>query len=273
MGARPTELTIPKPAQMPKEGFVTEAELARLVQFSAGTIRAWRRRGETPVPATGPEAEAFAESRRKRGSPPIVYRCSDVAAWLFGKAADGRFSQLPASAFDPANDRTMQLRRAGQAAKNAGDTAREKRIRRKLTDVAKFAARLGFDSPTAYEAWIARGSPEEELPPECRPDAEIPLIDDESSERLQQRTDASIAKMRGVSLKVVTAERRRAKPPPPPPPLTVPAPDAQPDIAARREAALKRARELEAAFPRSASSRHIEEWNRLADELGPLPGF
>jgi hypothetical protein len=214
MGARPAKLTIPKPAAMPKVPFVTEAELARLVKVSPGTIRAWRRRGETPAPATDPEAQAFAESRRKSGSPPVVYRCSDVSAWLFGKAADGRPPALPASTFDPANDRTMQLRRAGQAAKNAGDKVAEKRIRRKLTDIAKFAARLGFDSPTAYEDWLARGAPEDELPPECRR-AEGPLVDDPSIERLQRRTDAAIAKRRGVSPRTITAERRRAEPPPP----------------------------------------------------------
>jgi hypothetical protein len=211
MGARPTKLTIPKPAAMPKEPFVTEAELARLVKVSPGTIRAWRRRGETPAPATGLDAEAFAESRRKSGSPPVVYRCSDVSAWIFGKAADGRPPELPASAFDPRNDRTMQLRRAGQAAKKAGDTTAEKRVRRQLTNTARLAARLGFSSPTGYEDWLARGAPEDELPPECRSDPEPPVEDDPSIEKLQLRSDAAIAKMRGVSPRVVTAERRRTE--------------------------------------------------------------
>jgi hypothetical protein len=82
-----------------------------------------------------------------------------------------------------------------------------------LTGQAKFAARLGFSSPTAYEDWLARGAPEEELPPECRPAPDAPTADDESCERLQLRSDAAIAKMRGVSPSVVTAERHRAKPP------------------------------------------------------------
>ena len=172
MGARPAKLTIPKPAKMPKGAFVTEAELARLVKVTPGTIRAWRRRGETPAPTTGPEAEAFAESRRKSGSRPIVYRCSEVAAWLFGKAADGRPPDPPASAFDPTNDRTMQLRRAVEATL---DPKEKKRIRRQLTRQAQFVSRLGFDSPTAYEAWLARGAPEGELPAEVRTAREVAL--------------------------------------------------------------------------------------------------
>ena len=99
MGARPAKLTIPKPAKMPRVPFLTERELAQLVKVSPGTVRAWRRRGETPAPATGPEAEAFAESRRKSGSPPVVYRCSDVSALLFGDGGPkGRPKPLPASA-------------------------------------------------------------------------------------------------------------------------------------------------------------------------------
>jgi hypothetical protein len=136
---------------------------------------------------------------------------------------------------------------------------------------AKFAARLGFASPTEYANWIARGAPEDELGPACRPDHDAPLVDEEDSERLQLQSDAAIAKMRGVSPNVVTAERKRLEPPPPPQPPQDPKPD--PDIAARRETALKRARELEAALPRSAISRHLEEWNRRAAELGPIPGF
>jgi hypothetical protein len=153
----------PPRAKLKRGTFLTELELARLLTVSKATIRAWRRRGETPAPATDPEALAFAESKRKRGSPPVVFRCAAIAGWLFGKGDNGRPPELPASAFDPANDQTMQLRRAGQAAKNAGAPT-EKPIRRQITTRARFVARLGFDSPTAYEAWVARGSPEDEMP-------------------------------------------------------------------------------------------------------------
>jgi hypothetical protein len=273
MGARPAKLTIPKPAALPIGAFVTEAELARLVRVSPGTIRAWRRRGETPAPATGPEAEAFAESRRKSGSRPVCYRCSDVSAWLFGNGGPGgRPKPLPASAFDPANDRTAQLRRAGQAAKNAGDAAKEKRIRRQLTDLAKFAARLGFASPTAYEEWLKRGAPENELPPECRPDPDALIADDESCERLQLLSDTAIAKIRHVSPSVVTAERRRTEPLPPPQPAAL-GRTATPDHDARRAAALRRARELERALPVSTTTLHNEALQRRAEELGPIEGF
>jgi hypothetical protein len=118
----------------------------------------------------------------------------------------------------------MQLRRAGQAAKAAGDQVAEKRVRRQLTNTARLAARLGFSSPTAYEDWLARGAPEEELPAECRHDPDAPVVDDESSERLQLRSDAAIAKMRGVSASVVTAERKRTEPQPPRQSILQPAP-------------------------------------------------
>ena len=213
MHARAT-LTVPAPDKMPRSRFVTEAQLAALLQVTRRTLRAWRQRGEMPPVATGPEAEEFAASQRTRGKLPTVYDVAAVSAWLFGDGRPGgRPQPLPASAFDPANDRTMQLRAAGQAARAAGDAAAEKRVRRKLADHAKFVARLGFKSPTAYEDWIARGSPEDELPPECRLDPEVPLADDESCERLQLRSDAAVAKMRGVSPSVVTAERHRAEPP------------------------------------------------------------
>ena len=68
----------------------------------------------------------------------------------------------------------MQLRRAGQAARNAGDREKEARIQRQLTSRAKFIARLGFASPTAYEDWIARGAPEDELPPVRQPEPRRP---------------------------------------------------------------------------------------------------
>jgi len=143
---------------------------------------------------------------------------------------------LAASAFDPENDRTMQLRAAGQASKNAGDVKAEKKIRRQLTDVAKFATRLGFSSPTEYEDWLVRGAPEDELPPECRTNPDAPIVDDDSSERLQRRTDAAIEKAQGVSTNTLTAERHRenrhdanrlpssAAPPAPPPAPRPPSP-------------------------------------------------
>jgi len=65
-------------------------------------------------------------------------------------------------------DDAASLRRAGQAAKNAGDAKQEARVRRLLTQRAKFAARLGFSSPTAYEDWLSRGSPKDELPAAVR---------------------------------------------------------------------------------------------------------
>jgi len=92
----------------------------------------------------------------------------------------------------------------------------------------KFVARLGFSSPTVYEDWLERGAPEEELPPEIRAareaalDPDAPSTDDEDSERLQLRSDAAIAKTRGASPSVVTAERRRAEPLPPPQPRPEP---------------------------------------------------
>jgi len=54
---------------------------------------------------------------------------------------------------------------------------------------------------------------------------DAPIEDDPSIERLQLRSDAAIAKQRGVSPNVVTAERRRAEPPPPPQPASRVAPE------------------------------------------------
>jgi hypothetical protein len=223
-----------------------------------------------PPVATGPEAEEFAASQRTRGKLPTVYAAAAVSAWLFGDGGPGgRPPELPASAFDPRNDRTMQLRRAGQAAKVAGDAAAEKRVRRKLADQAKFAARLGFRSPTEYEDWLKRGAPEAELPPEVRAareaalDPDAPLADDESIERLQRQSDMAIARMRGVSPSVVTAERHRAEPAPPP----------QPTPPLERRPAAPRRTPDPSPFPVSSITRHIEEWNRRAEEMGPIEGF
>jgi len=222
MYARAT-FTVPSLAEMPRSRFVTEAQLAALLQVTRETLRSWRRRGEMPPVATDPEAEAFAASQRTRGKLPTVYRVADISAWLFGDdGPDGRPAPMPASAFDPANDRTDQLRRAAEA---TPDPKEKKRLLRQLTGQAKLVARLGFSSPTADEDWLARGAPEGELPAEvraareavlheaCDPDA--PLADEQDSERLQLRSDAAIAKMRGVAPNVVTAERRHAEPPRP----------------------------------------------------------
>jgi hypothetical protein len=187
----PTLLT--PPTKLPKVPFLTEAQVARLVKVSPETLRAWRRRGEMPPVAVGPARDEFVKSLKIRARHPIVYRCSDVSAWLFGTSGDGRPPALPASAFDPANDQTMQLRRAGQAAKNAGDTKKEARVRRLLTMQAKFAARLGFASPTEYEDWLARGAPEDELPTAVRDAREAALREnaepaiDELVEPVEQR--------------------------------------------------------------------------------------
>jgi hypothetical protein len=271
MPSHPAVLT--PPSRLPKVKFLTERQLATLVKVTPETLRAWRRRGEMPPVAVGPEVDAFVARLKIRGRAPVCYRCSDVSAWLFGNGGPGgRPKPLPASAFDPANDRTAQLRRAGQAAKNAGDAAKEKRIRRQLTDLAKFAARLGFASPTAYEEWLKRGAPENELPPECRPDPDALIADDESCERLQLLSDTAIAKIRHVSPSVVTAERRRTEPLPPPQPAAL-GRTATPDHDARRAAALRRARELERALPVSTTTLHNEALQRRAEELGPIEGF
>jgi hypothetical protein len=264
---------ITPPARLPKQPLVTEAQLAHLLRVTPETLRAWRRRGEMPPVAVGPERDEFCRGLKVHGRWPVCYRVLDVSAWLWGNSGPGgRPKELPASAFDPANDRTTQLRRAGQAAKSAGDTVAEKRIRRQLTTQAKFAARLGFASPTAYEDWIARGAPEDELPPECRPSREVPLVDDESSERLQLRSDAAIAKMRRVLPAVVTAERhraerQRAEVAPPLQPLDTP------KVVAREQPRRHVPEPDPYAVLSSARSKFIDEWNRRAAELEPIEGF
>jgi len=98
-----------------------------------------------PPVAVGPEVDEFVAGLKIRGRAPVCYRCSDVSAWLWGNSAPGgRPPELPASAFDPANDQTMQLRRAGQVAKNAGDEVAEKKIRRKIAGRAKIRGTAGL---------------------------------------------------------------------------------------------------------------------------------
>jgi len=218
MGARPAQITIPE--KMPRSRFVTEAQLAALVKITPRTIRSWRSRGEAPPIATGPEAEEFAKEMHTRGRLPTVYRVADVSAWIFGVGGPGGLPKpLPASAFDPALGRTGQIRMAAEA---TPDLEAKDRLRQQLTMVAKKAASLAFKSPTAYEDWLKRGAPEDELPPECRAAPDAPIVDDDSSERLQLRSDAAIAKIRGVSPRVVTAERKRAEPLSPPQPPSLP---------------------------------------------------
>jgi len=181
-----------------------------------------------PPVAGGPEVDEFVAGLKIRGRAAVCYPISAISAWLFGTGGrGGRPKELPASAFDPRNDRTMQLRHAAEA---TPDPKEKKRLLRQLSGQAKFAARLGFSSVSDYEDWIARGAPEDELPPECRPDAEPPVGDDPSSERLQIRSDAAIAKMRGVAPDVVTAERRRAEPPLPPQPEPWTSPEPKPPV-------------------------------------------
>src|SRR5215831_12434770 len=214
MPKRPALLT--PPARLPKVSFVTEAQLAHLLRVTPETLRSWRRRGEMPPIAVGPEVDEFVAGLRRRGPKAICYAISDVSAWLFGNGGKGgRPKELPASAFDPALDRTGQIRMAAEATPNLKE---KDRLRRQLTGQAKFVARLGFASVSDYEDWLKRGAPEDELPPECRAEPDAAGEDDPSIERLSQRTDTAIAKMRGVSPRVVTAERRRAEPPPPPQP-------------------------------------------------------
>jgi hypothetical protein len=221
MPSHPAVLT--PPSRLPKVKFLTERQLATLVKVTPETLRAWRRRGEMPPVAVGPEVDEFVAGLKIRGKRPVCYRISDVSAWLFGTGGkDGRPKPPPLSAFDPQNDRTAHLRQVAEATPDARE---KKRLLRQLIGQAKFVARLGFASPTAYEGWLARGAPEDELPAECRPDPEPPVGDDPSIERLQLRSDAAIAKMRGVSPSVVTAERKRAEPlPPQPSPILQPAP-------------------------------------------------
>jgi hypothetical protein len=178
---------ITPPTRLPKQPFVTEAQLAHLVRVTPETLRAWRKRGEMPPVAGGSERDEFCRGLKVHGRWPVCYRISDISAWLFGTGGQGgRPAPLPASAWDAVNDQTMQLRRAGQAAKNAGDAKQEARARRLLTQRAKFAAKLGFSSPTAYENWIAHGAPLEELP-------NAPIVDaiepDELPELIAERID------------------------------------------------------------------------------------
>lgn len=191
---------ITPPARLPKKPFVTEAQLAHLLRVTPETLRAWRRRGEMPAVAVGPARDEFCRGLKVHGRWPVCYRIEEVSAWLWGSSADGRPPALPASAWDAANDQTMQLRRAGQAAKNAGDVKSEARIRRQLTSRAKFAVRLGFASPTEYEDWVARGSPEGELPAAVQANREAALRDPVEPEEPEQHLT----------------------PPPPPAPLRVP---------------------------------------------------
>ena len=166
---------ITPPTRLPKQPFVTEAQLAHLVRVTPETLRAWRKRGEMPPVAGGSERDEFCRGLKVHGRWPVCYRISDISAWLFGTGGQGgRPAPLPASAWDAVNDQTMQLRRAGQAAKNAGDAKQEARARRLLTQRAKFFARLGFSSPTAYENWLAHGAPLEELPGAPSVDVQVP---------------------------------------------------------------------------------------------------
>jgi len=201
-----------------------------------------------------------------RGKLPTVYRVVDVSAWIFGTGGPGGLPKpLPASAFDPALDRTGQIRMAAEA---TPDPKEKKRLLRQLSGQAKFVARLGFESITAYEDWLARGAPEDELPAECRTDPDTEIVDDPSSERLQLQSDAAIAKQRGVSTSAVTAERRRAEPPPPPQPEPV----SVPRLDDRRAPVTRRAPDP-SPFPVSAITLRNEEWNRRAAALEPIEGF
>src|SRR6516162_3431718 len=107
---------ITPPTRLPKQPFVTEAQLAHLVRVTPETLRAWRRGGEMPDVAVGPERDEFCRSLKVHGRWPICYRISEVSAWLFGTGGPGgRPTPLPASAWDAANDQTMQLRFAAPA--------------------------------------------------------------------------------------------------------------------------------------------------------------
>src|SRR5262249_46024939 len=154
MPSHPAVLT--PPTRLPKVRFVTEAQLAHLVRVTPETLRAWRRRGEMPPVAVGPEVDEFVKGLKVKGRAPVCYRISDVSAWLFGTGGPGgRPKELPASAYDPANDRTSHLR---MAAEWDSDPKTKQRILRQLTGQAKFVARLGFASPTEYEDWLKRGA-------------------------------------------------------------------------------------------------------------------
>src|SRR5215831_10150108 len=129
MPSQPAVLT--PSSRLPKVLFVTEAQLAHLVRVTPETLRAWRRRGEMPQIAVGPEVEEFVAGLKRRGPRAICYRISDVSAWLFGTGGPaGRPKELPASAFDPAADRTSHLR---MAAEGTSDPKKKKRILRQLS--------------------------------------------------------------------------------------------------------------------------------------------
>jgi hypothetical protein len=220
MPSHPTVLT--PPSRLPKVKFLTERQLATLVKVTPETLRAWRRRGEMPPIAEGPEVQEFIAGIKGRGRKPVCYPISSISAWLFGTGSPGgRPKPLPASAFDPAADRTSHLR---MAAEGTPDPKEKQRILRQLSGQAKLVARLGFASVSDYEDWVSRGSPEDELPPECRAEPDAPIVDDDSSERLQLQSDAAIAKIRHVSQSVITAERRRVEPTSPPQPEPTPRP-------------------------------------------------
>src|SRR5215813_3499148 len=136
MPKNPTSI-IP-PARLPKVFFFTEAQLAHLVRVTPETFRAWRRRGAMPPLAVGPAVDKFVEGLKRRGPKAVCYRISDVSAWLFGTGGPGgRPKEPPASAFDPANDRTQSLRLAAAA---TPDPEEKKRLLRQLTGQAKFVA-------------------------------------------------------------------------------------------------------------------------------------
>src|SRR5215469_2387488 len=100
MPSHPAVLT--PPARLPKVRFVTEAQLAHLVRVTPETLRSWRRRGEMPPIAVGPEVQEFIAGIKARGPSPICYEISAVSAWLFGTGGKGgRPKELPASTFDP----------------------------------------------------------------------------------------------------------------------------------------------------------------------------
>lgn len=58
-------------APLPEERFLSTKELAELLRLKEQTLRAWRLRGDGPryIKLGGPKA-------------PVVYRWSDVEAWL-----------------------------------------------------------------------------------------------------------------------------------------------------------------------------------------------
>src|SRR5262249_61484081 len=102
MPSHPAVLT--PPTRLPKVRFVTEAQLAHLLRTTPETLRAWRRRGEMPPVAVGPERDEFCRGLKVYGRWPVCYRCSDVSAWLWGSSADGRPLALPSTAFGPSHE-------------------------------------------------------------------------------------------------------------------------------------------------------------------------